>query len=114
LEEVKVRLGERGVDQPDLHCMSRDQQQHLPPPYLPSTQCLRTNIHILLQKIENMIKSRIKMDARHTDVLRNVLLDDLPPFHPGFSCGVTLCIEIQTQETQRFPFGDILMLFFNS
>ena len=37
------------------------------------------------------------MDVRHTDVLRNVLLDDLPPFHPGFSCGVTLCIEIQTQ-----------------
>ena len=61
-----------------------------------------------------MIKSRIKIDVRHTDVLRNVLLDDLPPFHPGYSCGVTLCIEIQTQETQRFPFGDILMLFFNS
>ena len=38
-----------------------------------------------------------KRSVRHKDVLRNVLLDDLPPFHPGYSRGVTLCIEIQTQ-----------------
>ena len=41
-----------------------------------------------------MKKKRI---VRHKDVLRNVLLDNLLPFYPGCSCGVTLCIEIQTQ-----------------
>ena len=51
-----------------------------------------------------------RRSVRHKDVLRNVLLDGLPPFHPGFSWGVTLCIEIQTQETQRFPFDVNLLI----
>jgi len=43
------------------------------------------------------IKMKKKRIVRHKDVLRNVLLDNLLPFYPGWSCGVTLCIEIQTQ-----------------
>jgi len=61
---------------------------------LPSSQ-LFASTHTKNNSID--IKMKKKRSVRHKDVLRNVLLDDLPPFHPGYSCGVTLCIEIQTQ-----------------
>ena len=44
-----------------------------------------------------------KRSVWHIDVLMNVLLDDLLPFYPGFSWGVTLCIEVQTQRHGDLP-----------
>ena len=51
-----------------------------------------------------LIANQNMEDVRHKDVLRNVLLDGLPPFHPGFSCGVTLCIGSQTHRETEDPY----------
>jgi len=76
---------------------------HLP---IFSTQHTQTTI-VLTSKMKK------KKGGWHTDVL-GIVVVTLPPFDPGSSRGATQCIEIQTQEKQRFPFSDILLIHCDS
>ena len=59
------------------------------------------------------IKMKKKKSGWHTDVL-GIVVVTLPPFDPGSSRGATQCIEIQTQEKQRSPLNDILLIHCDS